>query len=835
MVSYFESTLNSAYMGTCPTIACPSVTHHKNKKRKLLTYSKWKDQMPGELGTKFTALASSLLAFLCGGCHSLKTLDLGHEANTSAACYDKLRKNLTDLVGRCRFTELMEVLQAFQYGVSVEETYDTLLKGFFPSMAALSDADAWEVFSDVLRTIPDPERRANLHLRYLRDRPRIKTLCCAREHCFRCKIKDYHEGKTCMESLEGLDHSIVSCPTCGISLAKGDGCNTVTCVCGKQFSWSSEKENSERCVQFLSAFPNQPTVVCVRMLCGAALQADASGSPPALPAQHMALARAWQTRHRADVSRGLKEWFRMSYWPCPSQAVTVLALDTVPDGVREGADLWRTSHLTEVEKCKQSNLTSLRAVFTSLCPVEADRPAFAQRFLLLARRNNNHGALALDSKLIKSVQLWIETHQKEYAAGLEVLEDTSAKQFLFLHGSRSVTSIKPTALSQSASYEWNRTTSNADLTFSADNSTVERVGSVSCYPAAFASLANERAIFRIEIVAAPKTSNWLTFGLARRGMASSSSDGVGRTPQSWGISDDRSSSTSHTLVAASGVEVAQWRKLKVGDILTASVDTVEGWVEISLNDTECVHRFDALPAGTRDDYWFAMTFANDHRVTLLPDGPAAAPVIGGGTLNPEQSAMYGNFKKAIKRLLAEDGSGRESTNLAIVATRPRIVGSSSAWVEMCGGEKEAAMRWDLIRSDVMGLIGAAPRKESKDDEDAQHVAGVTFSMLLDAASWARLHRERLLEDERINAAMLFQALHQDDAPFLAAVACMDYHSHRVTKEDQAAALAYMSVFSEEMQDWYDYDAKAREPVIDGLAKGCRCLPRHLKTCPVLRK
>ncbi|KAJ1414131.1 hypothetical protein B484DRAFT_308088, partial [Ochromonadaceae sp. CCMP2298] len=67
---------------------------------------------------------------------------------------------------------------------------------------------------------------------------------CNREHCFRCKVKDFHEGRSCTDITSGMDHSVVSCPTCGITLAKGDGCNTVTCVCGKQFSWTAEKENA---------------------------------------------------------------------------------------------------------------------------------------------------------------------------------------------------------------------------------------------------------------------------------------------------------------------------------------------------------------------------------------------------------------------------------------------------------------------------------------------------------------------------------------------------------------------------------------------------------------
>jgi hypothetical protein len=45
----------------------------------------------------------------------------------------------------------------------------------------------------------DPERRAVLHLRYLHVRPEVWSKCCKRRHCFRCRIKDFHDGYTCNE------------------------------------------------------------------------------------------------------------------------------------------------------------------------------------------------------------------------------------------------------------------------------------------------------------------------------------------------------------------------------------------------------------------------------------------------------------------------------------------------------------------------------------------------------------------------------------------------------------------------------------------------------------
>ena len=116
-------------------------------------------------------------------------------------------------------------------------------------------------------------------------------------------------------------------------------------------------------------------------------------------------------------------------------------------------------------------------------------------------------------------------------------------------------SIKPAYMNCPSSSEWSREAYYPDLTFTNENTTVERVGSISCYPAAFASLVSDHCMFQIRIVSAPRTSNWLTFGVARKGMSTSSSDGVGRIADSWGITDDRSSNST-SIVSASGCQVA---------------------------------------------------------------------------------------------------------------------------------------------------------------------------------------------------------------------------------------------------------------------------------------
>ncbi len=108
---------------------------------------------------------------------------------------------------------------------------------------------------------------------------------------------------------------------------------------------------------------------------------------------------------------------------------------------------------------------------------------------------------------------------------------------------------------------------------------------------------------------------------------------------------------------------------------------------------------------------------------------------------------------------------------------------------------------------------------------------MTWNDVLAAVSWYRENREVLATQTMIDLATCFFAQHGEDAAFIAAVNLVEYHTHRVGREESQASLAFMKVFPDQAHDWYDYDRASREPVIEGVAKNCRCLPRHCKTCP----
>jgi hypothetical protein len=81
----------------------------------------------------------------------------------------------------------------------------------------------------------DPEREASMLSAYWRKFPEVFSTCCHRKHCYRCHISGFHDGLTCeaYQASKTELEDVLPCPQCGVQLTKGDGCNSVNCVCGK--------------------------------------------------------------------------------------------------------------------------------------------------------------------------------------------------------------------------------------------------------------------------------------------------------------------------------------------------------------------------------------------------------------------------------------------------------------------------------------------------------------------------------------------------------------------------------------------------------------------------
>ncbi|KAF0693810.1 hypothetical protein As57867_015202, partial [Aphanomyces stellatus] len=89
----------------------------------------------------------------------------------------------------------------------------------------------------MLSLIHDVERRATLFLRIARAQPFIKSACCQADLCFNCKTCGHHNGTPC-SVLDNSTEAMGSCPNCNLTLVKGDGCDWITCFCGRGFYWT---------------------------------------------------------------------------------------------------------------------------------------------------------------------------------------------------------------------------------------------------------------------------------------------------------------------------------------------------------------------------------------------------------------------------------------------------------------------------------------------------------------------------------------------------------------------------------------------------------------------
>lgn len=620
--SYIDHKMTNAVSGYCPAITCPCV--HADKQPRILNYLAWSSWDAKSKDT-YETLAKDVFTLLCGGCHSNQTVLVCGYLETIPKAHIALQQAMESAgADEALVNDFHAELSAYCDGKQAANAfYDSINSKYLPTLTGMQDKAAWGIFKQILTIIPNPERVATLQLRYLRSRPRVWSPCCNREHCFRCKIKDFHEGKTCEEYSATLSSDIVLCPSCGVSLVKGDGCNSITCLCGTTFSWSGELETTQRCAKFLESFPDATSLQCAKVLC-----AEQAGE--------LIEAKAWQRRHQHDVNQELLRWWTSKHTYYASQACVVLDVSRLPEGYKLASSLWKKSHSKEIDECHVMKRAMKESLFITMYPNENERARAA--VLLLRGHHRPEGKITRSRcpALVESAEIWRQRHEDEYKREGEEYEKRSAAQFLYLYGNcRTVqqyfghSTLVVTQFSQELSC--------TDLTFSNDYTTVQRVGSVSTYPAAFAELQGSTCQFTVRIDHAPLTMNMLSFGLAKKGMAKSGSNGVGPTRNTWGMYDERGSGSSSRFfrVSSGGVEVERYnKKFQVGDVLAAVVDTEQGWLELSLESEEYSHRYMfEIPPEQHTEYVFAMTFANDHKVTVLDSLPS--PTALGATTNTQ--------------------------------------------------------------------------------------------------------------------------------------------------------------------------------------------------------
>ena len=176
------------------------------KKRKLLLFEEWKILVPNSIQVKYTSLAQSILAFLCGGCHSLKSLDVGYDrtaafnyfvtyyqehsgdSESSTSTIPPPPPSATNTTtsetpipppppaDAARKQDLLtEDIRRFCGGeMTVDELFTKIFSFYVPQLVSIADQPAWDIFINVILNIfsspsyhmPLTDRTNVFHFRY---------------------------------------------------------------------------------------------------------------------------------------------------------------------------------------------------------------------------------------------------------------------------------------------------------------------------------------------------------------------------------------------------------------------------------------------------------------------------------------------------------------------------------------------------------------------------------------------------------------------------------------------------------------------------------------------
>jgi hypothetical protein len=594
LISYITNKIETSYLGMCPDINCPF--GHADKKHQTLNYNGWCNIVDTKLVKQYSLLADSLMLFLCGKCHTLKTIDVGFSATVT----------ITDIVTNDLVVDCYNNIRKYDSGtISLDEIYELLTTKYIPDINSSIYKTSWSKFKQVLCTIANPARRVYLYLRYLKYHPFIKTLCCNKEHCFTCKTIDFHTGQTCesRRAQSATDDNIVDCPDCGIILTKGDGCNTITCVCTKQFTWTTEVKNYKSRMSFLEKYPFDTNKHCAKILCNF----DESAMYDSAGLEEFENSQTWFLRNIIQIRQFLKEEFKLKFPFCPSQCCIVMDKKNISYGILNGLDAWKIDNGGEVKHLLRQRDIAIESIFPTLYARSGDFIASIEASKLV-NYHNNSVKCDINIMLINSAKMWIKNNQKIYKENMEVYKIAKIKQFLIIYGNRNVLFSKI----RCDLTKWDLNISNSDLTYTNDGRTVERIDCTTPYPACFTKLIDNRSYISI-IIETDSTHNYTTFGVVKKGFPTSCNRGVGKALNSWGIIDDGSNGRS--IIYENGRGLFEFDQLEIGDIISGKVDILEEYFELYINKI-LIHKF-TINFNALEDYYFAMTIADDHRVSII--------------------------------------------------------------------------------------------------------------------------------------------------------------------------------------------------------------------------
>jgi hypothetical protein len=258
---YLEAKFESAYEGSCPSLTC--LFCKSTSELKCLISEELFAQSSDTFFQKYLALASSLLSIQCSSCHTRKTVFVSSPDDaTAAAALSALQSMIQN------FDQFCLDLKSYEQGeIPIRIFFDQITSTYCPAiLSERNDRNAFAIMKNILLLIKNSERRANLHLRYIQFRPCVWSPCCNTAMCFKCKTKSFHEGQTCEEVTSAMSNEMLPCGQCGVYLVKGDGCDSIVCVCGHRFTWSDELKRIRLSSEFSQLYPKDTAIFCVTVM-----------------------------------------------------------------------------------------------------------------------------------------------------------------------------------------------------------------------------------------------------------------------------------------------------------------------------------------------------------------------------------------------------------------------------------------------------------------------------------------------------------------------------------------------------------------------------------------
>lgn len=799
--------------GSIPEIKCFCSSGHLSGKPERIHFENWGSFASKKQLDLYDQKCKFFFQFLCGACHNSSSQLVSFENRFAA------RTSLNKTNNAQQFEELIVSFEKGQ--VNATQTYDMISALYFPKLKEASDVNAWNAIKTVLQAVSDPGSRAALQTIHLSRRPFFQTLCCGRNHCYRCKTKDFHEGIPCEANMAKFDASILPCPRCSLLLTKGDGCNTVVCNCGFQFNWKGELESHQAIIRFVNSFPEETLLHCALVM---------NGLEDSLPCDANLMNDAYLlSRKNAGVVHNLiYSTFKAKFSGLVHCALGRISMNLPVLGVNKRVHNSIVGIMYDQDpqlkitmpKYLQSNKAALKSFAYSLFSSDYER------FLGLTLFEKTKYDHPSNQEIYNSLLEWRNSNSSCYQNQvLKSLGGNSETFLKFFWGEKVQTKFyteKCSGFVNLLFQKWDRSLSCSHLEFSNDDRSVRRPGSVSSFPAAFCKMdvTKDVNVFTVKLTKADGRTNNVTIGVALFDtFPNQGSDGVGLQNDSFGLIDDRSENNHPCAIHYNRNNVGTFPKLKLGDEVCVVYDRRFSSCSLYLNKSEYCFTYQ-IPYG---NYVFVVTVANNHELTIMQSvDPFTNLTFGAKIPLFKEMEMAYKYKKHISETNAKNYL---STVLLLQSLAKKFDESFEDFIRYLmkifpmPPHLEPKGFLEELRSDIYNI--------SLDITWGEFFMGCCHQLI-----WRKDNKSML--DRQI--AMEFLAEHGGNPSSAAFVAASIFIGDppKSSKADQDKALAFMTVFPSECNAWYDYNRGLGESLLPGLhevSRNCKCLPRcYLRRC-----